>query len=431
MDKKIFNAGVKSTATDFNDLHENTEVAIGDLVKALASAGNTSYVLFENKPPTIAGAGPYQITVPAQYIAVNGVVAKIAQSVITLSAGQFPNKLWFKISYNNVTATRDTLTAAGQTVVVEKVATASIETGNTQPDSQPENVLDSSGNPTLPFLYASYDGSRVLTFDSNNYRWTVAAAGIATHASTHLSGGTDALPVASSIVSQGLVDWPSLQAARDAVTAVNVSVASPFLTSSTSGSYNTVPKESTLALSVDTDTFNPASTLGLKFANGPLAGISKQPARYDHRHGLDASPVAVYQTEVVIDVTHPLGTAKTVTLPSTAGTVASVSIFWKPASALSTTNYPLVPTFPQAVEYGSSIYNVGSWGTLLSGNTIRINFGLQGLCFLSENDFKTASGIFGGVTWQTAASANGRVPTSGILVVRVTAVRDYVTPLTI
>lgn len=431
MDKKIFTAGVKATATDFNDLHDNTEDAIGVLVKAVASAGTTSAVFFENKPPTISGGGPYTIIVPAQYIALNGVVAYLPATTLPATS-VFPNTVYFAIRRSNVTGTRDTLTAAGQTVVVEKVASAVAFLGNdaparlggTAPATLPEDVA-------APVEFAYYANPATLDHDYNNYLWTITAAGLSPHASTHLSGGSDALPVASSLVPSGLVDWLSLQSARAAVNAINISVGSPFLTASTSGSYTTTPKTTTLAVSVDGDTFDASSPLGLKFPNGPLMGTSKQPARSDHRHGLDASPIVVYQTEIPVEISWPLGSAKTLTLPSSAGTVASVSIFWKPASAVSTTNFPLVPTLPHPVQYGTSLYNVGAWGTLLAGNIVRINFGTDGICFLSENDYKTASGVFASVTWQSAISTDGRVPTSGILVVRVTAVRDYVTPLTV
>ena len=103
-----------------------------------------------------------------------------------------------------------------------------------------------------------------------------------------------------------------------------------------------------------------------------------------------------------------------------------MSVYWKPASAPDTTNYPLVSALPQSVQYGLSLYNVGAYGTILAGRRIQVSFGTQGLCLLSPDDYTEAVAAFGSVTWESASASQGRVPTSGILVVRVLALRDYV-----
>lgn len=431
MDKKIFTAGVKATATDFNDLHENTEDALGLFVKAVASAGDTDYILFEDQPPDITGAGPYTITVPAQYIAISGVVAKLDEAVFSTST--FPNKVWFAISYAAVTDTRDTISAPGQTVTVESAASAVALLSPTQPATLPEYVLDDSDNPTAPFEYASYDGSRVLTPDPQNYTWVIAAGSVADHASDHQAGGGDVIPLPALDGETGLIDYASLVAAQAAVTDVAVAGGSPFLLASTEGAYDDDgnPKVVTLSISLNEDTFDVDDELGLNFPSGPLAGSSLQPARSDHKHTLASSPIVAYETSLTIAPGTALDESQVITLPTTAGTVLSVSIYWKPASAPDVTNYPLVAALPQAVQYGLSLYNVGSYGTLLTGRQVQVSFGAQGLCLLSPDDYASAVAAFGSVTWESASASQGRVPTSGILVVRVLALRDYVGALAV
>lgn len=425
MDKRIFTAGVKATATDFTDINENSEAGIAALAKAVASAGNTTYVLFQNLAPSISGAGPtYTITVPAQYIAINGVVAKVPQT--TLATSVFPNKVWFNITYSSSTGLRDTLTAAGQSVVVEKLATASAILSPTQPAALPEAVLDDSGLPIAAFEYASYDASRVLTHPAQPaYSWSVTAVGVSSHASSHLPGGADPLPLASGTAANGLVAYTTVQTALAALTNLATPVGETALSVTVNGDNNPTAKAATIGLAVNADTFVKSdSGLNLNFPSGPFAGSSTKPARSDHIHTLSASPIGVY--EKVLTVTSTTATIpQVIQLPPEVTAVVSVSVYWRPKLIVGSLNFPLISAQPWVSAFGNGATYTGAYGSVMTGNQVRINLARDGLCQLSQDDYDAAVAAAGGTAvWTSLPDSSGRVPQTGELVVRVVALKN-------
>lgn len=447
MDKRLFPSGVKATSADFNGIHDDTETAIGIFAKAVASNGaNTTNIIFSYDAPVLSGASsPYTVTVPAQYVAIDGVVAYMPQQTTTVTTAQFPMRIFVTLTRSNVNSTRTYLTASGtgtaSFTMQKTVAASAIFVKNYS--GAGDDPAAGANDVGTPFLFATYTNSSTRLDDPLGYSWTGPAASAAAHAATHLPGGSDPISVATpatgvSAGTDGFIDGYSILAARNALTTVDINVTSSFVTATETGTYSDYanPRRVTLEVNTDPDSFDVVNLggtdkLALSFESSttPGAGLSKKPARYDHRHDLTASPVVIVMRELVITPSTALGSYLNITMPSGVGTIAGAHVYWRPtAAAGAQPNFPRVSTTPCLVNINNDLKRVGV-STTITANGIRCKLEPDGLCLLTNDDIVLAETAVGSLNWSSLLGSVGAVPTTGTLVVFITALRSTISPL--
>lgn len=447
MDKRLFPSGVKATSADFNGIHDDTETAIGIFAKAVASNGaNTTNIIFSYDAPVLSGASsPYTVTVPAQYVAIDGVVAYMPQQTTTVTTAQFPMRIFVTLTRSNVNSTRTYLTASGtgtaSFTMQKTVAASAIFVKNYS--GAGDDPAAGANDVGTPFLFATYTNSSTRLDDPLGYSWTGPAASAAAHAATHLPGGSDPISVATpatgvSAGTDGFIDGYSILAARSAITEVDVNVASSFITATESGTYNDYndQRRVTIECHTDPDSFDVVDISGIDHlslsfepSTTPGAGLSKKPARYDHRHDLTASPVVVVMRELVITPSTALGSYLNITMPSGVGTITGAQIYWRPtAAAGAQPNFPRVSTTPCLVNINNDLKRVGV-STTITANGVRCKLEPNGLCLLTNDDIGLAETAVGSVNWSSLLGSVGAIPTTGTLVVFITALRSTISPL--
>lgn len=443
-----FPAGVEATEADFNAISENTEAGFKSLIRVLASANTDSdYVLFKQAVPTIAGVGPWTVTVPHQYFSIDGVVAELSQTTFSVSAASNRKvAVFLRIQKSDVTATRGYLDLSGarpvratDTFVMARSDAAAIITVDPYVDAgdNPVAGADDVGTPiNLAILEVTGVGSSpalaVFTYDPDSRLWAFPAGTPPTdHASTHLTGGGDAIDLATT-TDDGLMAHTDLQTVRESLTDLTRHVSNEFLTVTIAGDNVSAPKTVQLnvrlflsSLAVIDD--NGTKKIGLNFRQGGRNGTANQPARADHSHSLNDNPIVV--TTRVIEVNSPLtmlGALQTVNLPTSFGSVISVSAKWA-APGLTAPYYPLVDAGWDSPTLNGVLKRVGVRYTVTGNNQIQVLLGSDALCEMSVPEQALVTTVTGSVTWDSVSGSYGLMPTTGYIVLTITGVRNGIT----
>lgn len=447
MRKRRFPTGVEATEADFNALHDRTEDAIRVLLRALASAnadGDT--ILFKHAEPTILGAGPWTVTVPPQFFSINGVVAELAQQTVAVSAASNRQvALFLRARRFNVTESRGYLDLTGErpargvgAFVMELADSAELAVVDpyTGSGDDPAPTASDVGAP-LKFAVLTVSGVGgtpeldVTDYDPDARLWLFPAATPPTdHAATHLTGGGDAIALATPLV-DGLAAADDIATVRASLTDLSVHVDAPFLVRTISGDNETTPKTATLnlRLSQALRTLDDGGTkrLDLNFLNGTTAGTALRPARADHKHTLADSPVVVATR--FVEITAPdgeLGGSRTLVFPESFGSIVSVSARWL-APGITAPYYPLVDAPWGTVFLNGIARRVGARYTVSGANRIELQLATDALCEMTDSEMALVLAATGSVNWDTVVGSNGTLPRTGRLVVTAVGVRSGLT----
>lgn len=440
MQKRRFPATVKAIEGDFNGIHDNTQAALRDLQNAIAGENaNADLLLLKNEPPLPDTPGAGQVRVPVQPIAINGIFAEVPQTdTVDISPG-IDRKvgIYFRITQSDAsTVTRDFLDTAGPdpvtgsgSFVMEQETAVTVVVQD--PDSTPAPVTDEVGL----IKYAIMDiASNVVTVDTHDplvllWQFPVSVAA-GSHAASHLTAGGDPIQLATP-------SQEGLASAADTTTTIaaltDLSSVTDYLVRTISGDNAVTPadKAVSLQLRAHTDMFQSVDQggqqkLALKYLNPVgLAGASNTPARVDHRHNLSTS-ASITVLRVIPLVASDMGQLQAITMPTTMGTMTSVSIFWK-ASGI--TNFPVVEAQDHAVFLGGVGVKAGARAIFTGQQTLSIAVGAA-MCEMTQAESDLVSAAAGSVTWTSYSGSGSLLPTSGSLLVYVTGLRNGVAVLT-
>jgi len=433
MKKRLFPNTMEPTTADFNGVGEVAEEGIADLVKALASQNAEDGVIFSIEDPPTASANPppWTITLPEQHFAINGVVGKLAATTFQIAAGARTVALFLRLVRTNYSENRNYLDLSGSSPVssvasftVEKRWTASyvVVDPYTGPGDDPVATGDDVGDPIkLAEFVVTGAPAITVTEDPDNRWWVIPAGTPSSHGSSHLTGGGDPIPVATTLL-PGLLSAADKQVVDAAITAITVNGSVDYLVATTSGT----PKQTVLNIRTAPSSFKKTTISGnphlaLNFSSGPLAGTSETPARNDHKHPMSDSPVQVVQATITVSAAI-LGTSVAINLPSSVGTVVAAECFWV-APGISGALYPLIETSWSTVFIGNAAKKIGCKARLNSNRDLRIEVAPDGLCELTTADYAAALSAAGSQTWDSIGASGGSIPTTGKIVVRVIAAR--------
>jgi hypothetical protein len=240
LQKRLFPSGIKLESVDLQAISTNLESALAEVVAAFASSGSSSEnVLFSDTSASITYAG-LQVTVPAQYFAVKGILARFDGGTTLLGANNTYH-LFFKLTESTTTATREKLVGG-------VASSTSVEVESTYVVS-----LDKTVNPSIPVVnnkelrFATVvTGATAVTsisFDPDSYLISFSGTITSNHASTHKPGGADPINLASSSNNAtGLMPPAYVKVVESAIT--NVTAASPLeLTLGSSRSFSSAPSQ--------------------------------------------------------------------------------------------------------------------------------------------------------------------------------------------
>lgn len=433
MNKVNFEERVKIVPVDANALHDETELAIGDIIQAVS--GGYGDVLFKNAPPVVTHLAPnIQVSIPEQWFTVNGIPGKIPATSFNLPDGAADRwRVYFVMGRVDANDNRDRFQIVGgviqvvtQSVVVRKASTPRVET-------------TASGNPLVvppPPALGPTDEGYVLFCEivwdlitlsvthntSAIYSFPGAGAGVAPHAATHVAGG-DPIPDAAMggpSSTAGLMPIGSFAVLMQTLQSLGIDPASPYLTRVISGDNVSSPKVVALRFrhhpSLQVYEVSGVYYLGVKFASGPFDGTSQIAARRDHRHSPSEFPIVVDSSRVTVGSTDR-GKLLSVSAFSTLVSLHGAQAFWAPPGVVSPA-YPLVDCgwYPGASGMlGCRVHIVGT-------NEVKLETGGQAFVEL-KGDLYTyiLAAVGGSPTWTYAGSA--QFPTSGEIYVRVSGTR--------
>lgn len=443
MKKRKFPATMKATSVDFDAIHGNTELGIGDLVRALGNANtNPDRLVFNNDDVTFIGTGDWTVQLPDLYYALDGVIGyRPASDVnVTLAGGDRTVAIFLRIERSSVNGTRDFLdlssgtpsTGSADFVLEEDWTTVNliVVDNYTGPGDDPVAAGNDVGDP-LKLCHAVISGG-VLTIaqDPDNHRWVFpAGTPPAVHADEHLTAGSDPIQLANA-GQEGLMSAAAMQTVLASLTNVTINASSPFVVRTITGdNAGGGPKSVEFLLRVLPASFRTIDQgggsfdLGLNFPIGGNSGASEQPARSDHKHDLSDSPVQVATRTIVIDEpATQLGSLIQVQAPLTFGLITHVTVYWL-APTITAPFYPLVEArWSTLVEQGIS-RKVGARYTLAGNRDLRIRIGDRALCELLPEELTLVTAVTGSQTWDSVGGSSGLLPTTGTLVVTMTGVR--------
>lgn len=432
--KVFFSEKEKLVPDDMNGIHDETEAAFGNLIRSISGGFDT--LLFVEDPPTAVDATPnLRIDVPEQWFSVDGIPEKIVSQTILKPLADDYHKLWFVIKRQDQSDNRDFFQIVGSSIqivtnstVIRKQTAARIEvTSSGDPLTPP-------GPPTLGssdigyIEYASVirnGGSNSVSLNSADvYSFPGAGLGFTNHAGTHLPSGSDPIQLAAlggplgSV--PGLMPAGSYAVLSSAIQDLVISPSSPFLTRVISGD-NTPsdPKTVELRLRYDGSLRSLESGgvdyLGLNYTTGPRAGTSQRPARSDHTHSPQESPIAIEIYQISVD-SSDLGTLIDVPVFRNIARIYETQVFWAPPGATS-------PPYPQIdCSWKGGSESVGARAHLVSGNEVKIEVGAYALVELVDPLYTFVVNEAGGSpTWTHVTSPS--FPTDGELYLKVVGLR--------
>lgn len=445
MKQRKFPATMQIEEQDLEAIHGNTEEAIQMLLAAISGGAGT--LLFKDEPPSISdGGSTHDISIPQLYVAINGVIQVLPADTVNLlkASGERTVGLYLRIVKTPVNETRTYIEldpAANEPAVSTKqfeVELAdTVELVVSDPDGGTPAAVDNQVG--LPFLYASISitdsGNVAAVADyADELVWEFpGGAPPASHAETHITGGSDPIPEANA-TSNGLLSVLDYGTVRAALTQLNAAVESPYLIISTSGDNASAGtrKITTIQARVNSTSFviedpNTTPTLGLNFPGGANAGTSDRPARSDHKHGVAENPFQMTSRLLVVDTPNDqLNSVVSFQMPESFGRITSVEVYWL-APGITSPQYPLVHCGWTNVVVNGANRKIGCRPLITGPRTLKLRLGDYALVQLNSAEQAEVLSVTGTNTWLSAAASNGLAPTTGTLVVYVTGLRTGVT----
>jgi hypothetical protein len=330
--KRLFPSGIKLESIDLQAISNNFEEALAEVIAAFASAGGSgSNVLFANTSASITSSG-LQVTVPAQYFAVNGLLGYYPGGSILLGANGTYH-LYFKLTLITDTASREKL--VGAAAKTESVSVSS--TYNVSLNLTVNPALPVLANNELRFATVVTGATTVttVTFDPDSRLISFTGTIASNHAATHKPGGADEIGLASSTNNvTGLMPPAYVKVIEAAVTNV-ATTGALSLTLDSARSFTTAPAQNaaltnrgaTLSVSTDPLSFIQSSTIQPRFNDSPIPGVIQTPgtsplfARADHQH--PTAGAEKFNAQLLVYVDGVRSSANTITF---GGSVATVDL---------------------------------------------------------------------------------------------------------
>lgn len=424
MQRKRFEERVKVTHGDFNALHEFTEAGVEEILSALS--GGLTEILFDVAPLTVTHVPAVKITigVPQQRFSVSGVVGLAGPGSYDYPDDTTKNyKAFFVVGRTAINEMRDRLIIAGMNLsVVSAMLTVAdapaprIEiTSAVNPNVAPAPTLlpDDVGYVELGSV-AYAGGAWVATHNvAAVYSFPGLGPSYVNHAPRHLPSGDDRIPLADIAGNPGLMPPNAYSVLVEAIQDLIGSPSSPFLTRVVTGD-NTPgsPKRAEIILRF-TDSFESVDDLGvdrlaLSFMTGGYFGTSARPARADHRHSPEQSPVDVLTSK--ISGAAPNTLSGEIEFTSLAR-VLQTQVFWGPEPDVGI----LIPC--DSYIENAALGMVGANAIIIGTRKVRVQTLPRALCRISQSMMP----LLGPVTWTSSVAAE--FPTSGNLYVRVVGIR--------
>lgn len=446
MKKRLFPATMEFTTTDLDKIGDVAEEGIADFVRAIASQNDPSGVIFTDNSAltddtdwTASGSAPWTIDIPTQHFYIGdpdgfgGALGKLtATSFVMAGTSARTVAVFLRLTRTVAAGTRNYIDLSGASPVVGSASFDVEQDWSTDivvvddyggPGDDPAQGTDDVGAPIklVEFVVTTGPAAFTVTLNPDSRDWIINAGTPADHASSHITGGGDAIQLATTS-QDGLMSQAYAQVVEDAVTAVDVDSGSSFLVATTDAG---PPKTITLALRLIADslkkiTVSGIDRLGLNFGSGAFAGTSNRPARADHKHPMTDSPVQVVSATIAVTAAAQLGTSVSVTVPSSVTTVMGVECFWI-APTLSS-QFPRVACGWSTVPVGGVSRKIGCHALLAGPRDLRIRLG-DALCEMSVTESDVVETAAGSQTWDSVGGSAGMLPTTGTILVVITGVR--------
>jgi hypothetical protein len=434
-----FEERVKAVPDDMNGLSEVAEDGIGELIRSIS--GGLSDILFENKPLVITHhpAADITIDVLAQAFGAGGVPGYVAAATIVKPDVRDYHKVWLIVGRTDVLAFRDRLIIAGpvlsvasQNLTVEDDPVSRIETTSSGDPAvaplPPVLVPSDIGYVELGGVYSTIAPAPIAWTATHNTAALYTFPGLALplgHWPSHVPGGTDIIQMADP-TKTGLMPPDAFIASMGALQDVFGSPASPHLTSVTSGDNSPGnPKQAEVRLR-STGSFvdvleSGDHYLGLNFppAGSAYGGASVRPARSDHRHSPEDSPVAIMSHNVHFDGTFPvLGKLLPEIEFTGVSRILQAQVFWS-RPGHTAPEWPSILCEWMKIAEGQFI---GVNAVITDSRKVRLQVGNVALLYMNDETLayiKTIPPL--GVTWPFFGTPN--YPTEGEIFVRILGIR--------
>lgn len=396
-----FVTGEYIEADDLSSICENVEASIDDIARAISTSDSSS-LLLANQPPTVTDTGTlWRITTPAQWVAVNGAMAKLSAVTSDIAYGDAQHGLYIVLVRNNISGSRTVERAnpyrtETASLVVEDYVTASLvvisSASSATPPLTPTIVAPYVGYVRLATVTTTVGPNAYVTAHNTAETWTFPGYGPApaAHGATHLTSAADPIPEAT-ISTSGLM---SATQAANLAASLKAAIASTPITVSISAA-----RELSIALRKDASFRTSLAGLGLAFRTDHARfGTGDQPARAVHFHVESELPYTRYEYEVAVS-SADLGTFQVVPYSGTASALRAAEVYWKPSS----TSAIMVPCSWQDTSSGS----IGVRTITLSTAEFIIAFGSVGFASIPN-----ITGLSSYITGYTGSN----IPTSGVIV---------------
>jgi hypothetical protein len=415
----------KVITPDLNSFHELTEEGLADLIKAIS--GGLDEVLFNNLPHTyVVNIGvDVTITVPGQHFAVDGVVGSVALTSFIRPDPLVDTtfRIFLVVGRTGVNANRDVLdlgpplAVISQLLQVEDIPASRIELTSAAPPGVPPALGPTDVGYVELGSVSKIGGVWSMVHNTSAiYAFPGLGPSYAPHAARHIDAMDDPIQIADMTGRIGLMPVGSYPVLMGSLQLMEISPSMPYLVRVLSGD-NTPgnPRKATLTLrtspSFKVDMSGPDPLLALDLATGPYAGDSNRPARWNHRHSPEESPIAVMTYAVTVGP----GNLNTL-MPEIEFTgmarIYEVQVFWAKPGTVSP-QHPAVACGLMETAQGV----VGVSGVITGNNKVRLQVGNRAFAWLNG----AAVAYMGAVTW--TYSVDPSFPTSGEIFVRVTGVR--------
>lgn len=423
MKRTRFQERVKLITIDLNALHELTEEGLGELIKAMS--GGLDTLLFDNAPPTyVTGGGNITISVPAQRFAAAGVVGNVAATMV-VRPDPVPDttyNIFFIVGRTDVSDWRDRLTLVPLSVVSENVVVEDDPVSRIEVTTDPAPTLGATDIGFVKLGSVAKVGGlwqAVIHNTAELYAFPGLGPSYANHASKHINALQDPIQLADLTGRIGLMPLDSYPVLMSALQLFEVDPTLPWLVRVITGD-NTPgnPRTATLSVRVSSSfrtvdvSGNPG--LGLDFSTDPYAGDSNRPARWNHRHRPEESPIAVLTQHVTVG-SGDLGVLMAELTFTGIARIYHTQVFWaKPG--ITAPEHPAVPCCWTYTPGGV----VGAKAVITGNNKVQVETGALAFTHMS-NDTVALIAAGGGVTWKYATDPS--FPREGELFVRVTGIR--------
>lgn len=456
MKKVIFSDGMKPLTSDMNALSSNTEDALSTLLSAVG--GSSGKILFEAAEPITAYDGStVLLTVPQQHFAIGGAIGVVPETTRTIaSTGDRQIGIYFILKKFPTEEVRNFISLDDEdNILIQQDMSATVATEDigrveflhvgdlVTPVDEPVLALNDADFIRLGTVVLDISATPQLTFNLNTAEvFTLpnnVGQAISKHASTHLTGGSDAIDPAkmnSGVIGgsmPGIMPYGSLATTMGSIQ--NIESESTYLSTVAQGDNEAFAdgtrNEKTITLKINTDdslvaTGESGETLGVNFpSKSALYGIYDKAARWDHAHPLADTGVIIHSFTLPINQTTAFGEVYgpyTVNAASSGGDsgdkvgrIVGFHIYWIPPNQINNAQTAIACSWVPFFD-GSSMETVGCRGIITSKDSFCLELGARGVAYLSD---KTLLYLADRANWQY-----GNYAVAGSIRVDVFAIRD-------